>query len=118
MRRDAKLIHRILEHIEQNESLPDLDDAATKYHLTLVIRERYIDGVTVSKPLGDYPDIIHQIRRPQLTPEGHKYLEDVRSNTLCKRIVTWFVGHVVETVVAVGIAVLSAYLVWRLGFKQ
>jgi hypothetical protein len=118
MRRDAKLIFTILEHIEQNESLPNLDDEATKYHLTLAIQERYIDGVSVSKPLGDHPDIIHQIRRPQLTPEGHKYLEDMRSNTSCKRILSWVFGHIVETIMAVIVIVLGGFAMWWFGFKQ
>lgn len=118
MRRDAKLIYRILGHIEQNESLPNLDDAATKYHLTLAIGEGYVDGVRVNKPLGDHPDVIHPIRKPQLTPDGHKYLEDVRSNTICKRMFSWVGGHIVEAVFAVGIAILTAFALWWLRFKQ
>ena len=121
MRRDERLIYRILEHIEQNDSLPKFDDseeAATKYHLSLAITEGYIDGVIVSKPLGDHPDIIHQIRKPQLTTEGHEYLEEVRSNSVCRRVFFLIAEHTTAVFIAVVGAVLGAFALWWFGFKQ
>ena len=84
MRRNKKLLRKILEHVEQKQTngpiaVPDFDDYSpitTHYHVGLCVEAGYL--IAPKPGLYDGHRVFDQIER--LTWNGHEALEEFRQN--------------------------------------
>ena len=82
MKRDMELIRRILQHIEDHDSVramfddPSVDQGVLEYHLALLVDGKMIDGVEIFRRKGRKGIGVRLDASAWMTSKGHDFLDN------------------------------------------
>ena len=88
MKRDMDLVRELLLRVEEDRfdaAFIDNADADTKYHIHLLIEQKWLERVLISQTIGASDPVIVS-GRPQLSWDGHEFLETIRQKTVWEKI--------------------------------